>query len=83
MPNVEYFAPWFRSGALMRSMSFETWQTLTPHAQRICRYVVCDRGEAVIGEGFSHPRSAVREEYRARQLAALDERVAAEYLRLQ
>lgn len=83
MPNVEYFAPWFRSEALMRSMSYETWRTLTPHAQRICRYVVCDRGEEVVGEGFSHPRSAVREEFRTRQLGALDERVAAEYLRLQ
>ena len=36
MPNVEYFAPWFRSEAVVRSMSFERWQTLSPHAQRIC-----------------------------------------------
>ena len=81
MPNVEYFAPWFRSEALLRSMSYETWQTLKPHAQRICRYVVCGQGEALIGEGFSHPRSAVREEHRSRQLEALGERAAAEYLR--
>ena len=39
----------------MRSMSFERWQTLSPHAQRICRYVVCDRGETVIGEGYRIP----------------------------
>jgi hypothetical protein len=84
MPNVEYFAPWFRSEAIQRSMSFERWQTLTPHAQRICRYVVCDRGEAVIGEGFCHPRSAEREAYRAAQLDQLDqlgEQSATEYLR--
>lgn len=81
MPNVEYFAPWFRSDAVMRSMSFDRWQTLSPHAQRICRYVVCDRGERVIGEGFSHPRSSEREAYRAEQLDALGERAAAEYLR--
>ena len=43
MPNVEYL-PWFRSEALIRSMSYATWQTLSPHAQRICRYVVCDQG---------------------------------------
>jgi hypothetical protein len=81
MPNVEYFAPWFRSEALIRSMSFDTWQSLTPHAQRICRYVVCDRGEAVIGEGFSHPRTAAREAFRNEQLATLGEPAATEYLR--
>lgn len=81
MPNVEYFAPWFRSEALVRSMSRARWRTLSPHAQRICRYVVCDEDEAVVGEGFSHPRAAVRDDYRLRQLDALGERNAAEYLR--
>ncbi len=81
MPNVEYFAPWFRSEAIMRSMSFERWQTLSPHAQRMCRYVVCDRGEPVVGEGFSHPRRAAREAYVADERAALGERAAGEYLR--
>lgn len=81
MPNVEYFAPWFRSEAVLRSMSYDTWQRLSPHAQRICRYVVCDKGEAVVGEGFSHPRSAVREAYRAEQLALMGEQAAGEYLR--
>jgi hypothetical protein len=54
---------------------------LSPHAQRISRFVVCDRGETVIGEGFSHPRTAAREAFRASQLGALDEQAAAEYLR--
>ena len=81
MPNVEYFAPWFRSEALIRSMSYETWQTLSPHAQRICRFVVCDKGEVVIGEGFHHPRTAAREAFRNAQLAALGKPAAAEYLR--
>ena len=79
MPNVEYFAPWFRSEALIRSMSFERWQSLSPHAQRISRYVVCDRGEAVVGEGISHPRRAERERIRDEQLAAMDDQVAREY----
>ncbi len=79
MPNVEYFAPWFRSAALIRSMSFERWQSLSPHAQRISRYVVCDRGEAVVGEGISHPRRAERERVRDEQFAAMDEQAAAEY----
>ena len=81
MPNVEYFAPWFRSEAIVRSMSFERWQTLSPHGQRIARYVVCDKGEAVIGEGFSHPRSSEREAFRAEQLEKLGEPAAAQYLR--
>jgi ectoine hydroxylase-related dioxygenase (phytanoyl-CoA dioxygenase family) len=81
MPNVEYFAPWFRSEAVVRAMSYERWRTLSPHGQRICRYVVCDRGEAVVGEGFSHPRSAERERFRAAQLEAMGEEAAAEYLR--
>ena len=81
MPNVEYFAPWFRSEAVARAMSYERWRTLSPHGQRICRYVVCDRGEAVVGEGFSHPRSAERERFRAAQLDAMGEDAAGEYLR--
>ncbi len=81
MPNVEYFAPWFRSEALIRSMSYERWQTLSPHAQRISRYVVCDPREVVVGEGFTHPRTAERERYRAAQREAMGEHAAAEYLR--
>lgn len=81
MPNVEYFAPWFRSEAVQRSMSYETWRTLTPHAQRITRYVVGLPGEPVVGDGFHHPRAAVREQRRADELAAMGESAAAEYLR--
>jgi hypothetical protein len=81
MPNVEYFAPWFRSEAVQRTMSYETWQMLTPHAQRISRYVVGLPGERVVGEGFHHPRRAVRERRVAEELAALGEPAASEYLR--
>ena len=81
MPNVEYMAPWFRSEALIRSMSFETWSGLSPHAQRLARYIVHDRGEAVIGEGVNHPRRAERERIRAEQLAQLDPAVATAYER--
>lgn len=81
MPNVEYFAPWFRSEAVQRSMSYETWRTLTPHAQRIARYVVGFPGEHVVGEGFHHPRTAAREQRRAEELAEMGDDAAAEYLR--
>lgn len=81
MPNVEYFAPWFRSEAVQRTMSYDRWQTLTPHAQRISRYVVGLPGERVVGEGFHHPRRAVREQFVADELAAMGEPAATEYLR--
>lgn len=80
MPNVEYFAPWFRSEALQRSMSYDTWRTLTPHAQRLARYVVGFPGEPVAGEGFHHPRRAVRDERVAADLARLGEPAASDYL---
>ncbi len=81
MPNVEYMAPWFRSEALIRSMSYETWRGLSPHAQRLSRYIVCDRGEPVVGAGVSHPRGAERELIRERQLAAMDAADAEAYRR--
>jgi hypothetical protein len=71
MPNVEYMAPWFRSEALVKSMSYHTWSTLSPHAQRLSRYIVCDKGEAVIGEGINHPRRAERDRIREEQQAAM------------
>ena len=81
MPNIEYMAPWFRSPALIRSMSYATWAALSSHAQRLCRYIVCDPGEAVIGEGFVHPRHAERERHRNAQLETLGPEAATTYLR--
>lgn len=71
MPNVEYYAPWFRSEAVNRCMPYETWLGLSEHGQRISRYVVCDPGEPVIGAGFTHPRAVQREAFIDTQLAAL------------
>jgi hypothetical protein len=81
MPNVEYFAPWFRSEALIRSMPFDMWRTLSPHAQRISRYVVCDPGETVVGAGFNHPRRSERERVRQEQFSSMSESAADEYRR--
>ena len=80
MPNVEYFAPWFRSEAIMRSMPYQQWERLSPHAQRISRFVVCDKGEQVIGAGFMDPRRKKREAVKQKQLDALGEKGAREYL---
>lgn len=80
MPNVEYYAPWFRSEGIMRSMPFEQWEKLSPHAQRISRLVVCDKGEEVVGAGFMDPRRKKREEFKQKQLDAMGEKAAREYL---
>ena len=71
MPNIEYYAPWFRSEAVNRCMPHDLWAGLGEHGQRICRYVVCDPGEPVIGAGFTHPRAAARDAFIAEQLAGL------------
>lgn len=81
MPNVEFMAPWFRSEALGRSMAYETWTGLSPHAQRVSRYVVGDKGETIIGAGISHPRRRERERLRAEQLGAMSPSEAEAYER--
>lgn len=70
-PNIEYYAPWFRSEGINRCMPFDQWQRLSEHGKRMCRYVVCDPGALVVGAGFTHPRARNRDEFIANQLAEL------------
>lgn len=79
MPNVEYYAPWFRSEGIMRSMPYERWQALSSHAQRISRYVVCDKNEDVVGAGYMHPKAKMREKFKDAQFEKLGEKAALEY----
>lgn len=81
MPNIEYFAPWFRSEAIMRCMPYEIWKRLSPHAQRLCRYIMVDEGRPVVGAGYVHPRRAMREQFKADQLAAMGAEAAEEWHR--
>ena len=81
MPNLEYFAPWFRSEYIIRSLPYDRWKTLSPHGQRISRYVTLGPGEPLIGEGFIHPRRADREAFKLRQLTELGPEAAEEYRR--
>ncbi len=80
MPNVEYFAPWFRSEGILRAMPYEQWEKLNPHAQRISRYVVCDKSEEVVGAGYLDPRRKKREAFKQKQLDAMGKKAAREYL---
>ncbi len=72
MPNIEYFAPWFRSEGVNRCMPYEQWLRLSEHGKRICRYVLVDEGQPVIGAGFTHPRARERDAFIERQFAQLE-----------
>lgn len=80
MPNIEYFAPWFRSEVISRSMPYERWRELSPYSQRICRNVVCGENETVIGAGYMDPRAKMREAFRDTQLNALSAEEKQHYL---
>ena len=80
LPSIEYFAPWFRSEGVVRSMPYERWRELSSHGRRISRYVMCGSGEVVVGAGFTHPRAKAREEFVAAQIAGMDPEAAAEYM---
>ncbi len=79
MPNIEYYAPWFRSEGIMRCMPYERWEELSEHGRRICRLVTYGPGETVVGAGFTHPRAAAREAFVERQLASLGEPAATDW----
>ena len=54
---------------------------LSAHGQRISRYVMCGKGEVVIGAGYIHPKAKMREAFRTEQLNRLGPDAAEEYLR--
>lgn len=80
LPNIEYFAPWFRSQGLSRCMPYGQWTQLSPHAQRISRFVTMSPGEEVVGAGFFHPRAKARAAHEAEELARMSPAAAQEYL---
>ena len=60
MAGVDYVAPWFRlpySGFDFedRTLPFELWQALSPHAQAVTSLVVAPEGTRVPGAGVVHP----------------------------
>ena len=79
LPNVEYFAPWFRSEAVMRALPYEEWKQLSPHGQRISRYVVVGPGETVVGAGYVHPRSKARQQFKDAEFSRMGASAAEEY----
>jgi len=62
MPNVEYHAPWVDPARYWKSMPHEIWETLSPHAQHISRYVKEAPGVWPAGAGVMHPLANKRKE---------------------
>lgn len=55
MPNVEYHGSWVPEERFWKSMPHEIWETLSPHARAISRYVKTDPGVWPAGAGVMHP----------------------------
>jgi hypothetical protein len=60
MPNIEYVAPWLENYEFTQCMPHERWAELTPHAQRCCRLIRCERGVWPRGAGVMHPLASER-----------------------
>ena len=71
IPNIEYFAPWFRSEYITRSMPYENWEKMSEHGKHIARLVKAPKGEVVLGAGFVSNNGAEREAFKEAQLAQL------------
>jgi len=62
MPNIEYVAPWFHTFNYTQSMPHDVWSALSPHAQRLCRFIACEPGIWPRGAGVMHPLASKRKE---------------------
>jgi hypothetical protein len=65
MPNIEYAAPWVEESLFAKSMPHAIWETLSPHAQKLCARVKTAPGVWPKGAGFMHPLSSKRDEANA------------------
>ena len=61
MPNAEYAPAWVGEDRdFPRTMPHETWETLSPHAQHICRRLKTEPGVWPAGAGVIHPLASAR-----------------------
>ena len=67
MPNVEYHGPWLDESRYWKSMPHEIWETLSPHAQELCKHIKTEPGVWPAGAGVMHPIAGKRKE--AKELA--------------
>lgn len=55
LPNIEYAPSWVEESRFVKTMPHEIWETLTPHAQKICRFITEAPGIWPAGAGVMHP----------------------------
>ena len=60
MPNIEYVPSWHPRESSRKTMPHEIWETLSPHAQRICRLIKAEPGIWPAGAGEMHPLASKR-----------------------
>ena len=60
MPNIEYVPSWHAAESSRKTMPHEIWETLSPHAQRICRLIKAEPGIWPAGAGEMHPLASKR-----------------------
>jgi hypothetical protein len=61
MPNVEYAPPWVvEVREIGKTMPHEIWETLSPHAQQISRFLKAEPGVWPAGAGVVHPLTSER-----------------------
>ena len=60
MPNIEYAAAWIPRETLARTMPHEVWEALSPHAQRLCRFIEAKPGVWPAGACVMHPLASGR-----------------------
>ena len=66
LPDVEYGSPWQSVNRIAKTMPFEIWETLSPHAQHIARGVKAEPGVWPDGAGIMHPLTKKRQEAKER-----------------
>ena len=62
LPNVEYAAPWRTRDGFKGVMPHEMWETMTPHAQKLCDWIKAEPDVWPPGAGIMHPLANKREE---------------------
>ena len=60
LPSIEYSAGWRSGAGSQKTMPYEMWETLSPHAQRICRFIRQEPGVWPYGAGVMHPLTSGR-----------------------
>ena len=60
LPNIEYSPAWRPEDQYQKTMPYEIWETLTPHAQKICRLIRAEKGVWPFGAGVMHPLAQQR-----------------------